>query len=119
MPPAAHANSPGRFEGSEASGRGLGILSHRPLWALSLLCVQEGEVLFQDVTELPDQLVSLVREHVHEYPSEWKAIESIAEKLDMHHETLRIWVRRAEVDSGERPGLTTDERPRCGSSSVR
>jgi hypothetical protein len=27
---------------------------------------QEGEVLFQDVTELPDQLVSLVREHVHD-----------------------------------------------------
>jgi hypothetical protein len=66
MPPAARANSPGPFEGSEASGRGLGILSHRPLWALSLLCVQEGEVLFQDVTALPDQLVSLVREHVHD-----------------------------------------------------
>lgn len=27
---------------------------------------QEGEVLFQDVAELPDQLVSLVREHVHD-----------------------------------------------------
>ena len=37
-------------------------------------------------------------DHEHEYPSQWKAIESIAEKLDLHRETLRVWVRRAEVD---------------------
>ena len=39
-------------------------------------------------------------------------IESIAAKLSINHETLRIWVRRAETDSGQRPGLTTDERAR-------
>ena len=44
--------------------------------------------------------------------SQWKAIESIAEKLQVNHETLRIWVRRAETDAGSRPGLTTDERAR-------
>jgi transposase len=54
----------------------------------------------------------MVFEHSHEYPSQWKAIESIAGKLDIHHETLRLWVRRAEVDQGTRPGLTTDERAR-------
>jgi transposase len=52
----------------------------------------------------------MVLEHVHEYPSQWKAIESISEKLGIHHETLRIWVRRAETDAGQRPGLTTAER---------
>ena len=54
----------------------------------------------------------MVFEHTHEYPSQWKAIESVAEKLDINRETLRVWVRRAEVDEGRRPGVTTDERAR-------
>lgn len=62
--------------------------------------------------ELRERAVRMVFEHQHEYPSQWKAIESIAGKLDLHRETLRVWVRRAEVDQGTRPGLTTDERAR-------
>jgi transposase len=62
--------------------------------------------------ELRERAVRMVFEHQHEYPSQWKAIESIASKLDVHHETLRLWVRRAEVDDGRRPGLTTEERAR-------
>jgi len=54
----------------------------------------------------------MVFDHQGEYPSQWKAIESIAAKLSINHETLRIWVRRAETDAGKRPGLTTDERSR-------
>jgi transposase len=54
----------------------------------------------------------MVFDHQGEYPSQWKAIESIAAKLAINHETLRQWVRRAETDAGERPGLTTDERAR-------
>jgi transposase len=57
----------------------------------------------------------MVFDHQGDYPSQWKAIESIAAKLSINHETLRIWVRRAETDSGERPGLTTDERARMKS----
>jgi transposase len=37
---------------------------------------------------------------------------SVATKLGMTAETLRSWVRRAQVDKGQRPGLTTDERER-------
>jgi transposase len=62
--------------------------------------------------ELRDRAVRMVFEHRDEYPSQWKAIQSIAEKLDIHKESLRVWVRRAEVDGGQRPGLTTDERAR-------
>ena len=60
--------------------------------------------------EIRERAVRLVFEHEHEYPSQWKAICSIAEKSDLNRETLRNWVRRAERDSGRRPGLTTDER---------
>ena len=45
-----------------------------------------------------------------EHPSQWAAIRSIAEKLGCTAETLRRWVRQAERDAGQRPGLTTDER---------
>ncbi len=62
--------------------------------------------------ELRERATRMVLDHQHEYVSQWKAIESIAEKLAVHRETLRVWVRRAEVDSGARPGLSTDERAR-------
>jgi transposase len=54
----------------------------------------------------------MVFEHQDEYPTQWKAIESLSKKLDVNHETLRQWVRRAETDAGQRPGLTSDERAR-------
>ena len=57
-----------------------------------------------------ERAVRMVFEHQGEYPTQWKAIESIAAKLQVNHETLRQWVRRAETDAGQRPGLTTDER---------
>ena len=54
----------------------------------------------------------MVLDHQDEYSSQWAAIGSVAEKLSINRETLRLWVRRAETDEGRRPGLTTDERAR-------
>jgi len=62
--------------------------------------------------ELKERAVRMVFEHQAEYPSQWKAICSIAEQLGVHYESLRIWVRKAETDAGRRPGLTTNERAR-------
>jgi transposase len=45
-----------------------------------------------------------------EHGSQWSAIRSVAEKLGCSVEALRRWVRQAERDAGQRPGLTTDER---------
>jgi len=60
--------------------------------------------------EVRERAVRLVQEHQQEYPSQWAAITSIASKCGMTPETLRKWVRRAEVDAGARSGLTSDER---------
>lgn len=46
-------------------------------------------------------------------------ITSIAEKIGCSAETLRNWVRRAERDTGRRPGLTTEERERLKVSTAR
>ncbi len=62
--------------------------------------------------ELRERAVRMVFDHVHDHPSQWATIRSVAEKLGCTVEALRRWVRQAERDRGERPGLTTDERQR-------
>ncbi|UYM05629.1 IS3 family transposase [Solicola gregarius] len=60
--------------------------------------------------ELRERAVRMVLDSKDDYPSEFEAIRSIAAKLGIgSSETLRKWVRRAEVDAGERPGTTTEE----------
>ena len=54
----------------------------------------------------------MVQEHRGEYPSLWAAIESIAPKIGCVPQTLLEWVKQAEVDSGARKGVTTDEAQR-------
>ena len=62
--------------------------------------------------ELRERAVRLVREGEAAYGSQWEAICAVAEMLGPTAETVRKWVRRAEVDAGERPGLKTEERER-------
>ncbi len=54
----------------------------------------------------------MVFEHEREHSSQWATIVSIAKKIGCTPETLRSWVRKAEVDSGRRDGQTSDERDR-------
>jgi len=62
--------------------------------------------------EVRERAVRMVFEHGSEYDSEWEAICSIAEKIGCSAETLRKWVRRTEVDTGRRAGLTSEEKAR-------
>lgn len=62
--------------------------------------------------ELRERAVRLVREHRGEHRSEWAAIQSVATKLGMTPETLRLWLLREAVDQGSRPGVTRSERER-------
>ncbi|MSR21803.1 MAG: hypothetical protein EXR91_12665 [Gemmatimonadetes bacterium] len=65
-----------------------------------------------------ERAVRLVLEHEEEYPSQWAAIESIAEKIGCTTQTLRSWVRQAERDAGMVPGLKTEERERARHSRM-
>ena len=62
--------------------------------------------------EVRERAVRLVQEHRPEYPSLWLAVESIAPKIGCSAQTLLTWVKRQEVDSGQREGVTTSERER-------
>ena len=62
--------------------------------------------------EVRDRAVRLVYEHASEYPSQWAAITSIATKIGCSAQTLRNWIQRRATDSGQRPGVTSEEQAR-------
>jgi transposase-like protein len=62
--------------------------------------------------EVRERAVRMVQEHRGEYPSLWAAIESISAKIGCVPQTLNEWVRKSEIDSGAREGVTSDERDR-------
>lgn len=59
--------------------------------------------------EVRERAVRMVLEHRGEYPSLWAAIDSIAPKIGCGPQTLHTWVKRVEVDSGVREGVSTSE----------
>ncbi|WP_344166086.1 IS3 family transposase, partial [Kribbella yunnanensis] len=52
--------------------------------------------------------VRLVIDHVQDYPSEFAAIKAVAARLGMTAETLRRWVRQAEIDAGQADGVSSE-----------
>ena len=62
--------------------------------------------------EVRERAVRMVQEHRGEYPSLWAAVESIAPKTDCVPQTLLEGVKRVEVDSGTREGVTSAEAQR-------
>ena len=60
--------------------------------------------------ELRERAVRLVIESRPDHPHEAAAINSVASKLGINTpESLRKWVRQAEIDGGLKPGRTTEE----------
>ena len=62
--------------------------------------------------EFRERSVRLLLEHRDEYQSEAAALTAIAGKLGCSPDSLRVWVRQAQRDGGERPGQTTADKAR-------
>ena len=62
--------------------------------------------------EVKERAVRLVQEHRSDYSSLWSAVESIAPKIGCSSHTLLEWVRKDEIDSGVRAGVSVEERER-------
>src|SRR5436305_15016849 len=59
--------------------------------------------------EVRERAVTLVLETQADYGSQWEAIVSVAEKVGVSGESLRRWVRQAEVDACQRAGMPSGE----------
>jgi len=58
--------------------------------------------------EVRERAVRLVLDNQGQHESRWSAILSISSKIGCAPQTLKEWVKKAEVDRGDRTGITTE-----------
>ena len=63
-------------------------------------------------SEVKERAIRLVRATEGEHDSHWAAVRSVSAKIGCSPETLRKWLLQAELDAGERAGLSTGDKER-------
>lgn len=62
--------------------------------------------------EIRERAVHMVLTGEHEHNSRWAAVQSVASKIGCSAQTLQSWVNKMEIDSGVKPGTTSDQAAR-------
>ena len=62
--------------------------------------------------EVRERAVRLVFDQEQQHTSQWACIEAIAPKIGCTPQTLRTWVKQAEIDQGRIDGTTSNDRQR-------
>jgi transposase-like protein len=58
--------------------------------------------------EVRARAVRMILDHEGDYPSRSSAVASVADKIGYAPQTLHEWVKKAEIDSGQRAGVPSD-----------
>ena len=59
--------------------------------------------------EVRERAVRMVLDNQGQHDSRWAAIVSISSKIGCAPQTLNDWVKKVEVDTGQRGGITTEQ----------
>ena len=60
-------------------------------------------------SSVKERAVRLVAEHQAEYLNRFAAVKAVAQQVGVSPESVRRWVAQAEIDSGQRSGVSSDE----------
>ena len=63
-------------------------------------------------SEMRERAIRMVREAIAESGERQGAVSRVARQLGIGPESLRNWIKQADIDNGKRPGATTAEQRR-------